>query len=194
MAKNMTNDKVLGGPNSVKIELEWRDPRELTPYTRNSKLHTPEQVAKIAAQIIAFGMDQPIVIRPNGVIIKGHGRREAALSIGMKRVPVIVSQLTDVEAAASRIGDNKVTDILRQEFDYLKQNNYDPTHTGFDVQEHSAICEGWSAAPTKAEPEGEDLGLMARVTINCLQKDRERVVTAVEAALRASGLAEAKIL
>jgi ParB-like chromosome segregation protein Spo0J len=59
--------------------IEWRDPRSLTPYSNNAKTHPTEQVDKIAASIAAFGFDQPIVVDGEGVIIKGHGRREASL-------------------------------------------------------------------------------------------------------------------
>lgn len=173
----------------------------MTPYARNAKMHTPEQVATIAAQIAAFGFDVPIVVDRQGVIVKGHGRREAAVKLGLKRVPVIVTHLDEKAARAARIGDNKVaespwmSDVLRLEFESMKADGMDiPALTGFDAQEFQAIIDGWSAAPaSKADPDGDDPGLMARITVTCKQADRERVVTTLEGALRASGLSEATI-
>jgi hypothetical protein len=58
--------------------IEWRDPASLTPYSNNAKTHPSEQIDKIAASIAAFGFDQPIVVDGDGVIIKGHSRRQLA--------------------------------------------------------------------------------------------------------------------
>jgi len=64
--------------------VEWRDPQSLIPYINNAKTHPPEQIVKIAASIAEFGFDQPIVLDGQGVVIKGHGRREASLKLGLK--------------------------------------------------------------------------------------------------------------
>ena len=69
--------------------IEWRDPATLTPYSNNAKTHPTEQIDKIAASIASFGFDQPIVVDTDGVIIKGHGRREASLRLGLDQVPVL---------------------------------------------------------------------------------------------------------
>ncbi len=94
----------------------------VTPYENNVKKHPPEQVARIAESIRKFGPDQPIVVDKYGVIIKGHGRRLAMLSLGMKQLPVLVrDDLTEEEVKAARIADNRVaisdvdTDMLRDE-------------------------------------------------------------------------------
>ena len=62
----------------------------LSACSNNAKAHPIEQIDKIAASTAAFGFDQPIVVDADGVIIKGHGRREASLRIGLERVPVFV--------------------------------------------------------------------------------------------------------
>jgi hypothetical protein len=49
------------------------------------------------------------VIDGHGNIIGGHGRRLAALSLGLKEVPVIVrDNLTPEEVRAARLADNRV--------------------------------------------------------------------------------------
>ena len=92
------------------MEIVFKNPADLTPYTNNAKIHTTEQIDKIASQIAAFGFDQPIVVDAKGVIIKGHGRREAALRLQLKKVPVVVKDLDEHQARAARIGDNKVAE------------------------------------------------------------------------------------
>jgi len=52
---------------------------KLIPYARNSRTHSPEQVAQIAASIKEFGFTNPILIDEENGIIAGHGRLLAAL-------------------------------------------------------------------------------------------------------------------
>lgn len=78
------------------------------PYETNVKKHPAEQVAKIAESITRFGWDQPIVVDKHGVIIKGHGRRLAAISLGKAEVPVLVrADLTPEQVKAARLADNR---------------------------------------------------------------------------------------
>ena len=61
------------------FKVESWDVEKLIPYENNVKIHDEKQVKKIAESIKRFGWDQPIVVDKDGVIIKGHGRRLAAL-------------------------------------------------------------------------------------------------------------------
>ena len=47
---------------------------ELIPYASNSRTHSDEQVAQIAASIKEFGWTNPILIDGENGIIAGHGR------------------------------------------------------------------------------------------------------------------------
>jgi ParB-like chromosome segregation protein Spo0J len=94
--------------NAHKIEA-W-NVEDLVPYENNAKKHPPEQVENIVNSIRKFGWTQPIVIWKNGEIIAGHGRRLAAIELGLKKVPVIVRRdLTQTEANTLRLADNKVS-------------------------------------------------------------------------------------
>lgn len=119
-----------------------RDPRTLTPYTNNAKIHTTAQIDKIAGQIHSVGFTQPIVIDKDGVIIAGHGRREAALRLNMTHVPVIVADhLDENEIRAARIADNAVArgeidqDKLRFDLGTLYRQDFDLKLTGFELGE-----------------------------------------------------------
>lgn len=105
---------------SMKIEL-W-DIDKIQPYEANVKIHDDKQVEKIANSIQRFGWDQPIVVDKNGVIIKGHGRRLAAIKLGYAKVPVLVrDDLTEDQVKAARVADNRVamgdidTEMLQKE-------------------------------------------------------------------------------
>jgi ParB-like chromosome segregation protein Spo0J len=62
----------------------------LVPYARNARTHSPEQVAQIAASILEFGFNAPILVDSHDGIIAGHGRLLAAQKLGMAEVPVVV--------------------------------------------------------------------------------------------------------
>jgi ParB-like chromosome segregation protein Spo0J len=104
-------------PKPVKKPIDW-----LKPYELNSKKHDDAQVEKIAQSIRKFGWLTAIVTDKDGVIIAGHGRRLAAIKLGLTEVPVIVrDDLTPEEVRAARLADNRVamgdidTDLLKKE-------------------------------------------------------------------------------
>jgi ParB-like chromosome segregation protein Spo0J len=81
----------------------------VTPYELNSKVHDDKQIEKICQSITEFGWDQPIVVDAAGVVIKGHGRRLAAIKLGFTSVPVVVrDDLTPEQVRAARLADNRV--------------------------------------------------------------------------------------
>lgn len=82
----------------------------LVPYEKNAKKHPKKQVRQVADSIQAFGFNQPIVVDRNNVVIVGHGRLEAAKLLGMKKVPVLKLDLTDDQAKAYRLADNKLNE------------------------------------------------------------------------------------
>lgn len=130
--------------NSVKPKIELWDIDRVQPYELNAKIHDKKQVERIAKSIQEFGWDQPIVVDGNGSIIKGHGRRLAALSLGFKQVPVWVrDDLTEEQVRAARLADNRVaisdldSDVLQQE---LASLNYS-MEGFFDEKELSFMLE-----------------------------------------------------
>ena len=55
---------------------------KITPYARNSRTHSDEQVAQIAASIREFGWGAPILVDGENNVIAGHGRLLAARKLG----------------------------------------------------------------------------------------------------------------
>ncbi len=82
----------------------------IKPYPKNAKKHPNKQVEQIAASIKEFGFNQPIVVDSNNVVIVGHGRLEAAILLGLKEVPTITVDLTEDQAKAYRLADNKLNE------------------------------------------------------------------------------------
>lgn len=144
------------------MKVQQLDPKTLTPYANNAKIHTTEQIDKIAGQISAFGFDQPIVVDKEFVIIKGHGRREAALRLGLKQVPVVVAEhLDEYQTKAARIADNKVAeadydeDKLKFDLGTLQHHDFNLKLTGFDLGEIDKLLEDSDVTSTDEDEDEE---------------------------------------
>lgn len=96
-------------PSHIKrLEEDWATGR-LVPYEKNAKKHDDKQVAKIAESIRQNGWTTRIAVEEDGTIIAGHGRRLAAIKLGLKTVPVLVLVgISKEQARALRLIDNKV--------------------------------------------------------------------------------------
>ena len=117
----------------VKIKI-----KDLTPYEKNAKIHTQEQIEQIKNSIREFGMNDPIGIwGKDNLIVEGHGRLQACKELGMKEVPVIrIDDLTDEQRRAYTLVHNQTTmntgfdlDVLNEELENL---SIDMTEYGFD--------------------------------------------------------------
>ena len=165
-------------------DVERVAPDTLIPYSNNAKEHPEEQVKKIASSIKNYGWDQPIVVDGENEIIKGHGRLQAAELLGLDEVPVITREdLTEAEAKASRIADNKtaesawIDEALETEIDVLAQEDeIDIDNLGFDDDEIDDILEIDDGIPEPADE--EDLGLETEyeVIVECVDEAEQEQV------------------
>ena len=130
-------------------KLVWRNVADLIPYARNSRTHSDEQVAQIAASIKEFGWTNPILTDGDNGLIAGHGRLLAARKLGHKEVPTIeLTGLTDTQKKAYIIADNKLAlnagwddEILSIELGSLQSANFNIELLGFDAIELSDLFE-----------------------------------------------------
>jgi hypothetical protein len=113
---------------------------DLIPYARNSRTHSDQQVAQVAASIREFGFTNPVLIGKDNDIIAGHGRVLAARKLALDKVPCIrLGHLTETQKRAYVIADNKLAlnsgwdeEMLAVELEALKEENFDLDLTGFD--------------------------------------------------------------
>lgn len=101
-----------------KLEIKNFKIEEIHPYENNPRFNK-DAVSKVAASIKKFGFKNPILVDKNNVIIAGHTRLEAAKKLKLEEVPCIVAaDLTEKQAKALRLADNKVAEFST--WDYLK--------------------------------------------------------------------------
>ena len=140
------------------LDVVWHGVTALTPYARNSRTHSDEQVAQVAASIKEFGWTNPILIDEGKSIIAGHGRLQAAQRLGEDKVPTItLTGLTDAQKRAYVIADNKLApnagwdeEMLKIEINDLLGEGFDIDLMGFDPAEIDALL---------SEPDIIDAGL-----------------------------------
>jgi len=121
----------------------------LIPYINNSRTHSDEQVAQIAASIKEFGWTNPILVDGDNSIIAGHGRLLAARKLGYKEVPTIeLADLTETQKKAYIIADNRLAlnagwdnELLTIELNDLLADGFALELLGFDPKELDALLE-----------------------------------------------------
>ena len=144
-------------------KLEWRSISTLIPYARNSRTHSDEQIAQIAASIKEFGWTNPILVDGDNGIIAGHGRLSAARKLGHEEVPVIeLKDLTETQRKAYIIADNKLAlnagwddEMLRLELLELKDFGFSLDLTGFVSSELNNLFDENSIENLPDEFDGE---------------------------------------
>jgi ParB-like chromosome segregation protein Spo0J/DNA modification methylase len=122
----------------------------LLPYAKNSRTHSDEQVAQIAASIKEFGFNNPILIDKENTVIAGHGRLLAARRSGMDDVPCIrLGHLTDTQRKAYIIADNRLAlnadwdnEMLTIELNELLEDDFALDILGFDAGELKDLLGG----------------------------------------------------
>ena len=124
---------------------------KIIPYIRNPRKND-NAVEKVASSIQEFGFRQPIVVDSKNVIIAGHTRFEAAKRLGLDVVPIHVADgLTEQQAKAYRIADNRVSQEAEWDYDLLKlelEEIESPELTGFEEFEISDILKEINFEPS----------------------------------------------
>ncbi len=109
----------------------------------NPRIHPDSAIEKLVKSIEHFGFTNPVLVqRSTNTVVAGHARVKAARKRGMETVPGIPLDLTDKQAKAYNIADNRLQD--ETEFDFapladllleLDDGEFAMELTGFDPDE-----------------------------------------------------------
>ena len=101
-------------------EIIYLSPSELKPYENNPRIND-EAVNMVAKSIKEFGFKNPVIVDNEKVIIAGHTRLKASLELGLEEIPVIIADdLTEDQANALRLIDNRSSEVAEWDFEKLK--------------------------------------------------------------------------
>lgn len=132
----------------------------LDPDPRNAKEHTPLQIEQITMSIQDYGFNDPLGVMqlPNGryMVVEGHGRLEAAKSMGLETVPcLILPHMTEAERKAYAIAHNQIQTItgldmqvVSDEFSRLGVEDTDYMSLGFTQEDVLFLLPEPSDEPT----------------------------------------------
>lgn len=140
------------------LKIEYVDIGLIKPYRNNARRNDGEAVEKVAASIKAFGFQQPILVDDNNIIITGHTRHKAALSLGIDKIPIAHAvNLSDEQVKAYRLADNRVAEYSAWDAELLNVElaefeTVDMSKFGFDLSVTDLEFE-----PEEQEPEIETI-------------------------------------
>lgn len=117
--------------------------------TKNPRTHSPAQLRKLRRSIETFGFTNPVLIDRDDMIVAGHGRVTAAMSLGMTTVPTVrLDHLTPAQTKAYALAENRISDLAGWDKDLLRielgallefDTNFDLSLTGFEDAEIDLI-------------------------------------------------------
>ncbi|WP_243288740.1 site-specific DNA-methyltransferase [Geothrix terrae] len=152
---------------------------EISPDPRNPRKHSPRQITKIARSIETWGFNVPILVDRNGQIVAGHGRLQAAQKLGWEAVPTIMLEhLTENQAKAYRIADNRLTEISEWDDQLLAEQlkelslvdlDFSLEVTGFEMGEIDVRIESLDLrepGEDKPDPADEVPGISAEAPVS----------------------------
>jgi ParB-like chromosome segregation protein Spo0J len=144
------------------MNIEYSLVRDLRPYPHNARTHSNKQIRQIAGSIKKFGFCNPVLIDDQKQIIAGHGRVEAAKSLGIDAVPTVrLSHLSEAEKRTYILADNRLAEkagwdreILAIELQALIDLDVEVELAGFEVPEIDLILD--EARDSKGAPTGPE--------------------------------------
>jgi DNA modification methylase len=127
------------------LRIEYIDISDLRHFSRNARTHSGRQIKQIAESIRIFGFTNPLLVDEARTLLAGHGRLEAAKSLGLSQVPCVrIGEMTPAQKRAYVIADNKLAlnagwdeELLTLELQELLEidTSFDIQVTGFSAAE-----------------------------------------------------------
>ena len=114
----------------------------LKPWAQNPRDHSPEQLSRLGKSVDAFGLARlPVVQAGTLRILAGHGLWETLMDggHGAEVIPVIVVSLSDEDAEAYTLADNRLGELSEWHLLDLRESL-----VGLDDGEREMLALGWS--------------------------------------------------
>lgn len=117
----------------MELKIEYLPIKALKPYEKNTRKHQKKDVDNIAKSIEKFGMNDPIGIWKDNIIVEGHGRLLACKQLGMTEVPCVrLDHLTDEQRREYAIAHNATAELSEWDLDILPDELAELNLSDFD--------------------------------------------------------------
>ena len=100
-----------------KIEIVNIDKLKLN--LNNTRQHTDLDIKNLIKSIHRFGFKNPIIAKLDGTVLVGNGRLEACKQMGITEVPVHYTDMSEEDAKAFAIMDNRSAELSTWNLEYL---------------------------------------------------------------------------
>ncbi|MFZ9937956.1 MAG: ParB/Srx family N-terminal domain-containing protein [Luteolibacter sp.] len=114
------------------------DPNSLKPNPVNPNRHSAHQIQLLASIIQEQGWRNPVTVsKRSGLIVRGHGRLEAALLIGCETIPVDEQDYAgEAEELADLLADNRLSELAELDEDDLRRvlKSIGDSDPSFDIE------------------------------------------------------------
>lgn len=146
----------------------------LKPHPKNPNTHPPKQLEALGKIILKAGWRAPIVVsRRSGFIIKGHGRRLAAIAVGLKEAPVDFQNYRSAEEEmADMIADNHLAEMAEMDLDQLSENLEELRAAGTDL-DLTGFSESQIKVPRPASTAAEVPKHLYELIIECKSESQQ---------------------
>lgn len=174
------------------MKLETISLEALTFDINNARLHNEKNIRAIKGSLAKFGQQKPIVVNSKNIVIAGNGTLQAAKELGWTTISVVRSELSNFDASAFALADNRTAElatwdeeVLGKTLQYLREEDFKIEEIGFDP-----IDMEWAADLEKMDDlEGSLTGLdEASIKVKCGKDDKDEVKQAIKNAIDELGI------
>lgn len=189
-------------PDFKNKQIELIPIRDIKPYGLNNKNHPPEQLRILMNMITEFGFTDPILIDENNVIICGHGRVLACQELQFTKIPAYkVTDWSEAQKKAFRIGHNKVADLGDYNVDNIKFDLQELRDIDFDLELTAIPIADIDRMLADLNDDNSDDVLPAiiakpktsRIMIDCLEDDANELREKIENLVQQSNFKDVEI-
>ena len=93
------------------MKIKQTEVSKLTEDSDNVRAHTERNIDAIKKSLQRFGQQKPIVVDTSGRVIAGNGTLRAAEELGWNKIDTVETHLTDDDATAFAIADNRTAEL-----------------------------------------------------------------------------------
>ncbi len=137
--------------------------KKLKPDPNNARLHPERNMEAIKLSLLQFGQVKPIVVRKETMtVMAGNGTMDAALQLGWTRIAATIVSMTEVEAAAYGLADNKTAELATWDFEQVARIDKlmveeGLTPVGWSLDELEVLrMQDWTPPPPEEFPEVDE--------------------------------------
>jgi hypothetical protein len=113
---------------------------------KNAREHNEKNIDAIKGSLTRFGLQKPIVVDENNIIVAGNGTVAAAMSLGWTEIDCVVSDLNGNNITAYALADNRTAElaawdmaVLGKTLSALQDEGFGIADIGFNPDEYAHL-------------------------------------------------------